>query len=428
MAQWGRNDQAVTANDSTTAESSNGAPIGTYVLVKGGKGGSIVDTQEPNTHFGNTSSGSRASVDSAMFNNTTIGAFIGDMAVGIFGVSANEAGYYAGNVALGRVTFGGSGYGANTVNATLTVVSGGTGAFVNGIANTTAGGALAGRITGFNITAGSGYIAPPTMALAAPAAINIYANTANGIPLPTANNIYSNSTTIDGTNHVIKIATANTLWNVGDRLYYAVPATNTAITGLTANSYYYVSFANSSSIALAATLGGSNIAIVNTAANETHTIQGDGTYIKVATASSKWQANDRFYYGVPTSNTALGGLTGNSYYYVTYANTSGIKISATKGGANITFGAASVPTAGSPEIHTIQGDTATGVLETTGSDVQGVAHAGWVVRREGTGGRAGRVHYETLVAMGSLGAQTAAYGTPATTNNASTDNIIFPGA
>jgi hypothetical protein len=29
-------------------------------------------------------------------------------------------------------------------------------------------------------------------------------------------------------------------------------------------------------------------------------------------------------------------------------------------------------------------------------------HAGWVLRKEGTGGRAGRVHIETLVAMGSM--------------------------
>ena len=43
------------------------------------------------------------------------------------------------------------------------------------------------------------------------------------------------------------------------------------------------------------------------------------------------------------------------------------------------------------------------------------------------GGRAGRVHYETLVAMGSLGAQTAAFGTPASANDASTDNNYFPG-
>jgi hypothetical protein len=30
------------------------------------------------------------------------------------------------------------------------------------------------------------------------------------------------------------------------------------------------------------------------------------------------------------------------------------------------------------------------------------AHAGWVVRTEGSGGRAGRIQYETLVAMGSM--------------------------
>lgn len=30
------------------------------------------------------------------------------------------------------------------------------------------------------------------------------------------------------------------------------------------------------------------------------------------------------------------------------------------------------------------------------------SHAGWVLRKEGTGGRAGRVHVETLVAMGSM--------------------------
>ena len=30
------------------------------------------------------------------------------------------------------------------------------------------------------------------------------------------------------------------------------------------------------------------------------------------------------------------------------------------------------------------------------------AHAGWIIRTEGSGGRAGRVHSETLVAMGSI--------------------------
>ncbi len=82
MSTWGRNDQAVTANSTTTRETSNGAPVGTYVAVKGGGGA--------NAHFGNTSPDSRAAVDVAMFNNATPGAFKSGVAVGVFGVSATE--------------------------------------------------------------------------------------------------------------------------------------------------------------------------------------------------------------------------------------------------------------------------------------------------------------------------------------------------
>jgi hypothetical protein len=85
--QWGRNDQAVTANSTTTKETSNGAPIGTYALVKG-SGLSI--SMVANAHYGNTSAGSRASVDATMFSNVTPGAFINNMATGVFGVSAQE--------------------------------------------------------------------------------------------------------------------------------------------------------------------------------------------------------------------------------------------------------------------------------------------------------------------------------------------------
>ena len=31
-----------------------------------------------------------------------------------------------------------------------------------------------------------------------------------------------------------------------------------------------------------------------------------------------------------------------------------------------------------------------------------IPHAGWNIRKEGTGGRAGRITYETIVAMGSM--------------------------
>lgn len=79
MSLWGRNDKAVTAL--ANVESSNGAPIGTYTAVRLGGGA--------NAHFANTA-GSRANVDIQMFNNATPGAFLTNMAVGVYGVSATE--------------------------------------------------------------------------------------------------------------------------------------------------------------------------------------------------------------------------------------------------------------------------------------------------------------------------------------------------
>lgn len=329
MPLWGRNDQAVTANSTTTAESSNGAPIGTYALVKAGGGNTSVRVDGANAHFGNTSAGSRANVDVAMFGNTTVSAFVPGMAVGVFGVDAAETNVTNGSIAATYVTSRGSGYGANAV-VTLTFANGDTStAAVNSTVNATS---LAGKVTSLNINAaGSGYtkttIASTTVA--APAAINITANSVG----------FSNTT------DTIAVTTANSKWQVGDRLYYSVPTGNTPIAPLTGNSYYYVSFANTTRIAVSATAGGANVDIVDTRV------------------------------------TATG------------------------------------------EVHTIQGDTATGYVM-AGGTFNGVAHAGWVVRTEGTGGRAGRVQYETLVAMGSLGAQTAAFGTPALVADASDDTTL----
>jgi hypothetical protein len=42
------------------------------------------------------------------------------------------------------------------------------------------------------------------------------------------------------------------------------------------------------------------------------------------------------------------------------------------------------------------------------TEADAVPHSGWVLRTEGTGGRAGRVHYEVLVASGSMTGDTDA--------------------
>lgn len=115
----------------------------------------------------------------------------------------------------------------------------------------------------------------------------------------------------------------------------------------------------------------------------------------IAITSNKFQVGDRATYLVAAGNTALTGLANNTAYFVQAANSTGVYLSATSGGAAITL------TKGLTETgHSLTGETATASAVVGGA--QGVQHAGWVIRTDGTGGRAGRTQYETLVAMGSI--------------------------
>lgn len=96
-----------------------------------------------------------------------------------------------------------------------------------------------------------------------------------------ANSYWSNASGVYGINataNVIMIPNANATFTVNDEVYYGVPPTGTAIAPLTANSYYYVSFVNSTALALSTTQGGANIDITEfrtDAVGEVHTLGGD---------------------------------------------------------------------------------------------------------------------------------------------------------
>ena len=126
-----------------------------------------------------------------------------------------------------------------------------------------------------------------------------------------------------------------------------------------------------------------------------------GAFIAIATANSILKVGDKVVYaGNATSTPSV--LTDTRPYYVSFANTTGIKLSDEPGSANINFAKASGDntTAGGA---TLRGEAATAVAVLSGvGGGAGGAHAGWVLRTVGQGGRAGRVQYETLVAMGSL--------------------------
>ena len=230
----------------------------------------------------------------AFYGNTSAWAAGGKQVAGQFAISAAETQVGSGNVAVGVITNGGSGYTSNA-SVTFTATNGGSGAVANG-------NVAVGRVATFNITtAGSGYKTAPTVTFSAPSAI-----------------IFNGNTAVTG--GAIALSSANTKFLVGDKVTYAGNTTSTP-GGLTDQTLYYVSFANTTVIKLAATAGGANIAI--TAAS------GDNT---------------------------------------------------TAGGATLT------------------GETATGYVQIGGGENKG-ATAGWNVRTVGTGGRAGRTQYECLVAM-----------------------------
>lgn len=240
----------------------------------------------------------------ALFGNTTVGAFIANEAVGQFGLDATEI-RVSGNAAVQQyiITNAGTGYGANAAVTVANTTGGANTQLANSTVSTS--GATRGRVTAVtaNVTVG-GYTSAPTVTIAAPALIVFNGNT----------NVTANT---------IAVTSANSRFQVGDGITYAGNTLSTP-GGLVDNTKYFVSFANSTVLALAATPGGANIALTPAA--------GDST---------------------------------------------------TAGGA------------------TLRGETATAVAELTEVGyTKGAAHTGWVMRTVGTGGRAGRVQYETLVAFG----------------------------
>ena len=319
----------------------------------------------------------------AFYGNTTQSGIMSGVAVGQFGVAPAETSADGGPVVSIVITSPGSGYTANAT-VTLTAVNGGSSATANAQANST------GRITALKVSAaGSGYKSSPTVTVAAPSAITFNAN--GDLTHDAGFNALSG---VANTTEFITTSSAHTLSN-GDRVQYLVAAGNTAIGGLTNAASYYVVSANTTAFKVAATSGGNPINVTAGVSETGHTLRRLD-FIDIN--SNILQNDDIVTYKTAAGNTAIVGLANNTSYYVVGANTGGVYLSATADGSRIAL------TPGVSETgHSLTGQTATGVASVGGGKNKGVAHAGWVVRTEGSGGRAGRVQYETLVAMGSIG-------------------------
>jgi hypothetical protein len=126
---------------------------------------------------------------------------------------------------------------------------------------------------------------------------------------------------------------------------------------------------------------------------------------EITISSHTWVVGDRVQYS-DGGGTKLAELTDDAFYYVTEIASNKLYLAATRGGAKITL------TDGPSENHSLTGEAATCIANRgagrsgdagspRASDMMG-AHLGWVKRTVGTGGRAGRIHYETLVAASSI--------------------------
>jgi hypothetical protein len=118
--------------------------------------------------------------------------------------------------------------------------------------------------------------------------------------------------------------------------------------------------------------------------------------IALTTANSFFLPGDRVIYTVAAGNTALTNLTSGTTYVIKTSNTTAVTLATGINAPTIDL------TKGLTESgHSLTGETATATAVLTGRGyTRGAAHTGWVLRTVGTGGRAGRVQYETLVAFG----------------------------
>jgi len=107
---------------------------------------------------------------------------------------------------------------------------------------------------GTTYTANAYYIVPPPTT--AWMATNANTSILGSVSMSTSNNTITGTfqtftaNTLTVFNNSIYITNANSYFNVGDRVYYAVPSGNTAIGGLTGNTSYYIATSNSTAVTL----------------------------------------------------------------------------------------------------------------------------------------------------------------------------------
>ena len=314
----------------------------------------------------------------------------------VFGVDATEAVSGGDNVSAVSVASGKTRY----LEVPGVTFSGGGGSSAAATASI-AGGAVS-AITVTNT--GTGYTSVPTVAIAKPRrTISVAAGGSATITLATD--------TIPYTAHGL-VANEEVKYNNGGGTSATGLVSTTsyfvANAGLTANAFEVKAAATSGTlVATVATSGtageftcGASTLAVGDRVKITGTNTGTGTITSYATGTtykvSAVTGTSPSVTGFTLTTEAAGALTTTAGTLVGLTYTTETVIDISGAGTDAQFF----------EIQATA-DQATATAARGDSAVGGSAHAGWVKRTVGTGGRAGRVQYETLVAMGSITADQA---------------------
>jgi len=303
----------------------------------------------------------------------------------VFGVDTTESAAGGDNVSAVSVRVGGTLY----VEAPAVTFSGGGGSSAAATA-TISGGA----VTAITVTnTGTGYTSVPTVSVNNPA-----------VTIPTSG-ITTGTDTIAYTGHGLSAGDAVKYYHGG----------GTAATGLSNATTYYVATAGRTANAF-------KVKAANTSGTLAATVAVSGTGGQFTCGASTLASGDRV---------TITGTLGGTATITGYATGTVYKVSAVTGtspsvtGFTLTTeaGSALTTTAGTltgltyttetvvdisgtgnnaQYFDKLAGTTATATAALGDGAVGGSQHAGWVKRTVGTGGRAGRVQYETLVAMGSI--------------------------
>ena len=161
----------------------------------------------------------------------------------------------------------------------------------------------------------------------------------NDFILYTSNSvIFNTSDDVNSNTDFIALSNASFYYPSNTYVRYYTNAGNTALTGLSNNAFYYVAYSSSDGITLSSSAGGANLNITQSSNvvsfNSSNTsVNTSIDFISITNANTYLANGDQVRY--LTTSTAVTGLSNNSLYYVRYANTSGLALSLTSGGANV---------------------------------------------------------------------------------------------